>query len=1098
MSDQSMSSLQVPATSTVKPPQTPRSTSTTNNSFLASGSHHKHHQSITPSFTFGLNFSPSFQFQSPIHSVSPQKFFNVANNLNKAITGSTLSKKLTTTATTTATTPSINNKDKQPPITVTVTTPSRLANRFMDSLRRTKSEVDTSIGSDLAEIDNESVDDSIRTQDDSLSLFSGTFVNDSINASVSHPNLTSLSSIYEDDDVKEGVVQNPTSDDNTFLTPNKLILAVENNNNINNNNNNQTPSRFTATMSLASAPALVPIKPKIDNNATDAIRNSIKRRKLSAVAERNIQDSPNNSIASQIDSTVDSPIQKRKLSIDSVNTSADSGDKVWYDELDEVLIKSFLKYRNFRENQKGYHLSSVLKNTSQNKVLSRMIFNKTGILRTSKQISSRLFRLSKQNRLDKQKSSAPSFTSSMEISLNDEFSDLMQTPLDDFISNSQLHGSGSMSGSTGNLNDSMDSIKTNEIIDQELYALLSSPPNELLDESIQCSLRLQDLKIQFINHSNSSDNHTFAKLNKISHSSLPLISAPSKFNQHLIQPDLLLRLNQSAVPIWYLTHDININITTSHQLVTSTPISPFNNQVQPQLSNNQSFNLLNGVFESFMKIEIEANSNTQQSMLSWKSYTKIFSNNKEVLLENVEIVNAYSDLLGQKYNLQYPLLKSFFAGYLNFLINGSFKNGVDNLTIVQVLYQNNNDDVKFDQSNSTIYGCFIHNVKFNQSNSPGSIDLEIINLTDKAVLETNQTPENVNDSQIQIQIPKEQHEEDDDNETIMADSSPYKPSPRTDLRESPTKGPGPNFLSIDMDKVHAVGNIDGPHTAPIYNADIVHKYNKNMLKQQEQLRIQIKNHQHQQGYVNEGQGEPPHSAPGVMNQGFPLQLGQSQLQPQAPMTAPIEQKSAFMSMPMNSNPQFIQQPFVQQQQPQHQQQQQQQQQQQLMVNLGSGFVPFASLHPTLQEQFMSAHRQLEMQRQGQQQYMLQQQQQQQLFMNDISGQAQYYSAPQQPMLQQVPVQQPQVQQPQRALPVVAANKFPIISRNSSTTSISSTKDSNKENIKPKEIKFGPILEYDPSKDSKSIQQSKTSKQANGVHRFPINTPVSIYKPKKSK
>ena len=82
-----------------------------------------------------------------------------------------------------------------------------------------------------------------------------------------------------------------------------------------------------------------------------------------------------------------------------------------------------------------------------------MIFNKTGVLRTTKQISSRIFRLSKAGKLLKDSNNKTPQTVG---SSNEEVDDLMLTPLEDLI----------------NVQGSMDSSKHNAVIDNELMFYL--------------------------------------------------------------------------------------------------------------------------------------------------------------------------------------------------------------------------------------------------------------------------------------------------------------------------------------------------------------------------------------------------------------------------------------------------------------------------------------------------------------------------------------------------------------------------------------------------------------------------------------------------
>lgn len=57
-------------------------------------------------------------------------------------------------------------------------------------------------------------------------------------------------------------------------------------------------------------------------------------------------------------------------------------------------------------------------------------------------------------------------------------------------------------------------------------------------------------------------------------------------------------------------------------------------------------------------------------------------------------------------------------------------------------------------------------------------------------------------------------------------------------------------------------------------------------------------------------------------------------------------------------------------------------------------------------------------------------------------------------------------------------------------------ESNREKHNSKGITFCQILEYDPSKDSRNNMRKTSSKKGTGVHKFPVMTPVNIYKPKK--
>lgn len=95
-------------------------------------------------------------------------------------------------------------------------------------------------------------------------------------------------------------------------------------------------------------------------------------------------DLPSKAIASQID-TIASPVKQRKVS----STVPNQG---WTADLDEALMKSYAKFKVFKDNQLIDSLLT-LKNTSQNRILSRMIYNKTKVSMTSQQVATRLSEL---------------------------------------------------------------------------------------------------------------------------------------------------------------------------------------------------------------------------------------------------------------------------------------------------------------------------------------------------------------------------------------------------------------------------------------------------------------------------------------------------------------------------------------------------------------------------------------------------------------------------------------------------------------------------------------------------------------------------------
>jgi len=1072
----------------VPPPQTPRSTNTINPQF----------KGITPTFSFGLSFLPSFLFNSPLTSVSPNKFFNVTNNLSKAIKRLDPEDKTKSNIFTSESTPQYSSH----------------ANKFLDSL--TKSHTSD---------EDQDHKDTINTQEDSVDMWSSLGGDSNVNQS-------NLTSIYEDEDFGKDKLD-------TFLTPNKFMLPIK--------------------LTQAS-------ESKLDSAVSMSIKDgskALKKRKLSASS---VQDSPNNSIASHIDSTIYSPVPNRQKSVSSlsnepmsavsasggsrsftnpistsstslVNLGSDLGDKVWYPELDQVLIKSLFKYRDFRENHARYNSTSILKNTSQNKILSRMLFNKTGILRTSKQISSRLFRLVKSKKLDKSNMTSSMLENTIPTpnvqensigttgTIHDEIEDLIQTPLESLISSASHMCS-----------NQLDSIKTNQIIDHELDLLLSSPSNDHLHNCCY-TLMPKEFKISFHQNnklSNSMESHDFAQLHQVRNTSLTTKSLLDE-HQHLNQR-VIEKLKSENIPVWLVNHEMNLDIN-SPQLFTSTPISPFNqiNPVQPQ----KSLNFLNGNFESFLKAEVnfsvanDDKSSFKPSLLSWKCLTQIYGDKSctAMLLENVDIINGYYSTEHDNFNLQIPFMKNFFAGHLAFLINGSNNN--QNLTVKQTIYNNNLDDFEVDSFNfneekSNIYGFLLHEFKFDNFSDLKGSTFTIVNFVDDHDKNTSLASFTSEPAPIDDKF--------DDNETVVADSSPFKSSPKSqhsNFKDSPYKRDlNSNNLKLNIEKNESNFTNQGPMSAPIYNSEIVHEFNQSILKQQERLSIHVNRQQelrqpvlnHSRSTGNIGTFKTTSSSPVFTSPDF-------QTKNAGAGTSPFDTSlMAFTPLPtsapsMTANAMNLPSQFHQPAQPQ------------LMVNMGNGYVPFNSLHPNLQKQYMLVHRQFEIQKQEQQKLYLQQFEKSSHLQGEVLNAQQFFPVQQQQQQQQQSQQQSQQSQqqsqqqhqqyfnsininsapasqtqfnipPDPQQPISNLNMQSIMQNQTQyypqlTTLPQGTplvtpmvKESNKENLKPKEIKFGPILEYDPSKDSKRIQQRKVSKHGTGIHSFPINTPVSMYKPKK--
>ncbi|EGW34929.1 uncharacterized protein SPAPADRAFT_64140 [Spathaspora passalidarum NRRL Y-27907] len=975
-------------------PETPRAS--------RNGAMSNSNRTSTPTFTFGLSFSPSFSFNSPVSVISPSKMINISNNLNRAFTKRQF------------------DSTKETPNTKT-------RNRFLDSLTKAKSQSPLGI-----KLENEHMD---------MSSQSGDELWTTLDHNESHANITDMTTITNDNESKS------TNHTQNFLTPQKLIIP-----------NDKTIKKEITSSNLK--PSLLSSK-ELETNRSDlelsspevSITRVNKRRKL----ETYIGDSPNNSVASQIE-TMDSPIihrtpvnSARKEVISAASavlaSNVQSEDKVWYPELDDVLIKSFQKYREFRENQTGSNSSTVLKSTSQNKVLSRMILNKTGILRTSKQISSRLFRLSKSNRLDKRKKGNASSTN---LSTLDEIEDLISTPLDQLMASSKESG---------------------VINEQELNALLSSsPPDDNSEENVLYSLSLNEISLSYKSKFNSLEDHIFAKFNSTSRNKKSTQTIESLRTRYNLDLKVLGKLHEQNLPVWLLEHDVNVTSCRS-QLCTSTPMSASSDShVQHPM------NLMNGSFESLMKVSASS-SESNKSFLSWNICSNVYKGNSGdcKLLEAADIINGYYDESTKSYLLQIPFMRSFLSGYISYLVNGAsmITPEDDNLTIIQMIYSHHGQNSgKFDPENSTIRGYIIHQLEM------GSADTKSV-LTEISLSDEIDMSESLNNSsQTQIQA-------EDDNETVFVGSSPLKgssPSTSQDF-ETPQR---PLHIDINRANIDSVIN-PGPKSAPIIYT--MPTFRKDLLVQGAP---QGHNLQQNLAAINENPNQPQmlHS---VSMQNIPQYKNQDM---------PI--------MPTNFN--------------------------QGVTSYSASNTPYMNAQPTFGNQSTTAISQWDSDRYISQEsysrpnsngpqdaYLLKQGQ---FNMPPSQASNQFLSQNMQPMQQthisngfnQFPEQydfgvnqglgppnpQQMTQIPNSYLNNNGSSRFNMgvnksfgVHTNSNSVHVDRHSHPNKENVKPIEIKFGPILEYDPSKDAKKIQQSqRVSKQPIGTSTFSINTPVSIYKPNK--
>lgn len=952
---------------------------------------------VTPLFSFGLGFLPSFPFHSPrnlniMNALLPQRFFQSANNLQRAV--------------------SKPDDDHLAPETAklhifnSLTPPNsskNASNKFLDSLALSvlkngppaPEDVSTSV---------ENTSSASAAVDDSVDIWS--LANDSANAS-------NLTSIYEEEP------KNAPKDLSAFLTPNKLFLTTP-----------QRPGGAAPGSKLRLAPNLVPLQPK--DLSTDSsqlkldltIQKVKKKRRISEASG----ETPSRFLATQIE-TIASPSRPAKTSPGAskaatpTSVASEGPSKVWNPELDEVLLSAYAKYKVFKEKQ-VLESTSVLKNTSQNKVLSRMLFNKAGVSRTSKQIASRLFRLTKAS---KRSGSSPA--------LNDDLDELMRTPLDELVPGKAL--------GTNDLNDA---------IDKELEDLLSSPPildidfgnygfkaaspaQQIEGHVTETAVVPAELSVAF-QYKTIREKHHFTRLDTSSFSNTSLSTAELKkkleYTQDVLEDfDAITKMIKTRpVSLLYLSSRLNFKTALSNS--TSTPVSPF--------SNTTNFRLSSGSFQAYLKLVVEPSVTQRAPFLSWRCESKVYDNNRR-LFSCTDYANGYLNRETSKYDFQVPFLRQFWAGHLSYLDDGTGDHDkLRDLKIIQVIYETANED-SGPSDKDTIHACLLHDFKPDQRN--GLTKLNILELSD------------LNEPQ-KASVP----EVDDDNETVLADSLPMKRSSSPVIKSSsPVLKYGPDGLSIDVSRANINPHL-GPMSAPIYNANLVHKFNNHVLKQQDaNLQPQAPHKPHFQG--------PHHSISG--DSMGPLSHSQSSsslpVYAQTRPKLPVRAKSMVVPNPADSLP-FVESsqmsiavfpgvniatstPAEMPQVPP-------------MVNKNQGFV----LYPSPHEQFkMPGQYQPLNETQSQQQQMYLYYQQQQLSMQMQNKAQAFYQN-----ISLAPASQTQFFQPMK--PYVEANK---------------------ENLKPKgnQITFGPIVEYDPSKG----KASATSLSKNGLGVIRMAPQVTMYKPK---
>lgn len=673
-------------------PETPR----------AAARHASAKPDVTPSFSFGLGFLPSFNLGgSPRHLgmaavFSPQRFFNILNSLSKAV-GATPA---------TAGAHTAHRRRPLDPLDDNIFhtfTPPRPHTRFLESLSASKP------GASQREDDC-----SMQSADDSMDLWS-------------------LGYDYS------------------------TLALIE-----------EAEAEPKAAAEPAAAAQSPPVACGLQEDASDK-ENAVPTKKRRAT---NTPLSPSFALATQID-TIASPRDARRRSSASVRSvasaassrsvasiaSASSATASWTADLDEVLLIALYKFRAFQDRQPA---ETAIKRPPQNKILARMLQNRTGVVKTPQQVAARLSRLRKHS------------TPGSVVAVTDE---VMRAPLDSLMS----------VATSANLH-------------------LGSSPMAKETPAAAFVLAPLQLCLSFSLHSN--DPHYFSHFDSsvpgaqhcIMHSEMLTTELAGSVCTAMREDLERLAgvLARVLVPVWIVDHSISLS---RDSMTPGSSTSPFTSTPMPS-SSSKSVSLDNGEFHSFIKMAVHKQANTAEpAMLNWRCRSQIYKDNR-LIFKTDEYINGYAD--GQRlYELQVPFLKTFWSGFLTFMNNGG-EDSLATLMVSQVLYEGKEVEGTFE--GEEVRGCLVHHFKAAEMYGVTKFNIARLKTSNFAAPIV---------------------EADDDNATVVADSSPYKPSPRNDTHN-------PKGVKIDVSKT--LGVPAGPASAPIYNANVVHKLNQDALWQQDKSR----------------------------------------------------------------------------------------------------------------------------------------------------------------------------------------------------------------------------------------------------------------------
>ncbi|CAN3371777.1 hypothetical protein DIRU0_B02168 [Diutina rugosa] len=450
----------------------------------------------------------------------------------------------------------------------------------------------------------------------------------------------------------------------------------------------------------------------------------------------------------------------------------ESAPSEWTAKLDAVLLKAYHKLNHFRHHPNNPPAPTLLA-TPPPKVLSRIVHAKTGVTKSAAEIAQRLQVLTRDNL--------------------DEWATAASAPVPRASA--------------------QDSVNTNEIIDRELNSFLLSP------SATAYELVVTHFDLSY--HPQSTDPaHRFATMMRPGSPAAPASVLGEVIDQCTPAIDFVNQMvfpQNTHIPVFIGEHAFDLKI----------PLAP-----------TQPLDLVSGTFKSYMRLVAtlqtpSSSPSPPPPMLSWRCNSMVWNNfTNQQIYQNTDFINGYplagssADLASSPqppgaYDVQVPFLKTLLAGYINFVIQGG---GECNLTVAQVLYDGNSTNPT-DQP----YAVVVHRITDAGVAKPGS-RFSTVKLS--APLESREfmapayvaPPATTTTDTQQYTV----NDVEDDNETVIADSSPYKSTPRhdgtpADYGASPM--PRKRFnMTIDIDRAGFIMGHQGPMTAPVYNPDQMAKY----------------------------------------------------------------------------------------------------------------------------------------------------------------------------------------------------------------------------------------------------------------------------------